>query len=223
MDSRPNGLGMIRTDLKTDSGATVPLFEKGKKMVTLGSIVLALLFNFSTAFAAPTDGCPNGTYSVTHSPDGGTLSILFDHFSLEVGGNTALARATKTCSLNIPLSLPAGYSVGVYKVDYRGFALLAKKQTSELKVRYALGPHANGRNYQRTVRGLYSGDFLFSETLGAGAMRRVGCGESAKLSLTITLDLLANGQSDLALASLDSTDGTPRRGLIYHLDYKPCH
>lgn len=167
-------------------------------------------------------GCQQGTYAVVNSPDGSTLSILFDNFMVtaSVGEGTNIDR--KDCKLIIPLNLPAGYSLGVYKVDYRGFARLFSNQSSELTVDYALGPRNKSRRYDRKIKGPSEGDFLFTETIGAGLMKRVGCGEAAVLNVAIVLQLQTGSEPEEAMAALDSTDGAPKGGLIYHFDVKKC-
>lgn len=185
-------------------------------------LLLSIFSLSSAALGQDQNACPSGTYALVTSPDGSTLSILFDGFILNAGGVDGPTVDRKVCNLQIPLTLPANQSLGVYKVDYRGYAKLGKRQYSDLSVTYALGPHNKGRNFRRRVKGDFDGDFLFSETLGAGAMKRVGCGETASIDVTMTLDLRSGDQPDPAMASLDSADGSTRGGLVYHLDYKKC-
>lgn len=153
--------------------------------------------------------------SVT-APDGSALTILFDNMQANAG------RPSMICSTVAPLNLPAGYSLGVYRVDYRGFAELAKGQIAELSVDYDLGPKGNGRHFTRKVRGPNSGDFSFTENIGAGQMKRVGCGSDASLGVTVALNLSGAASTD-AEVDLDSSDGASRHGLVFHLDLKKCH
>ena len=180
---------------------------------------LAISLASLQAQAADADGCPAGSYSIVLAPDGATLSILFDKFTLDSPATTV-----KTCRIAAPLNLPADRSIGVYKVDYRGFAKLGARQETELDVRYLLGPQGpeHGRNFKRKVKGPHEGDYLFSETLGAGQMKRVGCGTAAILNVNITLKLLGDTSAGAAMASLDSTDAAPGAALVYHLDLKQC-
>lgn len=175
---------------------------------------LALAGGLSTAALAQA-GCPEGTYSVVNSPDGTSLSILFDAFVVSSGNEQ------KQCRLEVPLHLPEGYSLGVYRVDYRGYAHLARKETAELTVAYQLGPRNKGRRFQRKIKGETDDDFLFTENIGAGLMKRVGCGEAAVLDVSVNLTLAAGGESE-AMASLDSADGAAKGGLIYYFDTKKC-
>lgn len=176
------------------------------------------------ALAQETNGCPEGSYSVVMSPDGTTLSILFDQFTVESRGNSISGMQRKFCRISSPLNLPTNYSIGVYKVDYRGFAQLLAKQETELDVQYFLGPHDNehGRTFKRKIKGPHESDYFFTENIGAGQMKRVGCGTAAMLNVSITLSLDGDLRAGEAMASLDTTDAAPGGALIYHLNLKKC-
>ena len=169
---------------------------------------------FATLVAAPAIAQSQCSASVLSAPDGTSLSILFDDLVVPANG-----QIRKSCTVAAPLNLPAGYSLGVYRVDYRGFAHLSTKETAALVVDYALGPKSNGRQFKRTVRGATDEDFLFTENIGAGQMKRAGCGASAVLNVSVELAL--SGGPD-ALAAMDSSDGTSKHGIIYMLDLKKC-
>ena len=165
--------------------------------------------------------CGGGSYSVVNSPDGASVSVLFDNFTAQA--SEAVAGAVRTnCAVRIPLNLPAGYSLGVFRMDYRGFAHLDPGQSAQLSVDYGVGRQGRGRNFRRGLRGAYDGDFNFVENIGAGLMKRAGCGEDAVLNLAAALDLRPNGGSPEAMVTLDSIDGTARRGVVFHVDLKKC-
>lgn len=180
------------------------------------SIVYALACVVAPVCAASSmaraDDCAVTTVA---SPDGSSLSVLFD--TMQVTGD----RQTRTCAASASLNLPAGYSLGVYRVDYRGFAELAKGQTAQLTVDYDLGPKGNGRHFSRSVKGPSTSDFAFTENIGAGQMKRVGCGASATLNLSVSLELLGKSSTG-AEADLDSSDGASKHGLVYHFDLRKC-
>jgi hypothetical protein len=181
---------------------------------------LALFLSAGVGAEAQDAGCPEGTYNVTIAPDGATLAILFDGFLVEAGGPTGVETATKVCQLSIPLQLPPQTSIGVYKVDYRGYALLDQQQQFELTVVYGLG--ARDHSFRRQMRSQHEGEFVYSQTIGAGLIRRVGCGEDAVLNVEATISLNTNRRPGYALAALDSVDGAPRGGLIYYFEYRSC-
>jgi len=170
---------------------------------------------------AAQDGCPPGSYSVIVAPDHSTLSILFDRFQLDSIAAAPAAMQSSVCTIAYPLNLPANMSLGVYKVDYRGFARLARTQEASLEVQYGLAPHANqrGRVFRRKVNGVHDGDYFFTENIGAGQMKRVGCGIAANLNVRIELALSGAGEG---MASLDTSDGKSA-AMVYHLDLKKCN
>jgi len=148
------------------------------------------------------------------APDGSSLTILFD--DMVVGGSDG----HRSCQIVAPLNLPPGYSLGVYRVDYRGYARLAKGQVATLGVDYDLGPKGNGRHFARSVRGETNDDFMFTENIGAGLMKRVGCGSNAVLNVTVDLSL--TGKVPGGDAALDSSDGAAKHGLIYYFNLEAC-
>jgi len=193
------------------------------KLITKSIFACALLVSLP-ALAQEANGCPAGSYSIVMSPDGTTLSILFDQFTVESSSTSASGNTRKVCRISAPLKLPANYSIGVYKVDYRGFAKLAAKQATQLDVQYFLGPHDNerGRVFKRKIKGPHEDDYSFTENIGAGQMKRVGCGTAAVLNVGITLSLDGDLRAGEAMASLDTADGAPGGALVYHLNLKKC-
>jgi hypothetical protein len=203
--------------------APMQLSESMKSMLP-GILACALLLGSPPVIAQEANGCPEGSYSIVVSPDGTTLSILFDQFNLTSSDPPIGGAQSKVCRISSPLSLPADHSIGVYKVDYRGFAKLGRKQETGLDVQYFLGPHDNqhGRVFKRKVKGPQEGDYFFTETIGAGQMKRVGCGTDAVLNVGITLSLSGDLRAGEAMASLDTTDAAPGAALVYHFDLKKC-
>lgn len=193
------------------------------KLIIKSIFACALLASLP-ALAQEANGCPEGSYSVVMSPDGTTLSILFDQFTVDGSGTPVNGKQRKVCRISAPLNLPPNYSIGVYKVDYRGFAKLAAKQETGLEIQYFLGPRGNenGRVFKRKVKGPYENDYSFTETIGAGQMKRVGCGAAAMLNVRIALSLEGDLRAGEPMASLDTTDAAPGGALIYHFNLKKC-
>jgi hypothetical protein len=190
----------------------------------INSVVAGALLVSLPVLADEINGCPKGSYSIVLSPDGSALSLLFDQFTIESSLISDGEIQRKVCRISSPLNLPANHSIGVYKVDYRGFAKLGAKQQAELDVQYFLGPHdkEHGRVFKRKIKGPKEGDYLFSETIGAGQMKQAGCGVAAMLDVSITLSLDAKRQTSQAMTSLDTTDAAPLGALVFHLNLKKC-
>ena len=65
-------------------------------------------------------GCDSNANSVL-TPDGKTLSLLFDHYIAQTAATSAAADR-KNCDVDVQFSIPAGYSFALFSADYRGFA-----------------------------------------------------------------------------------------------------
>lgn len=201
-------------------------------MTRLATLALLALLPVQSAFAKPAfyamrehrtedQGCPAGSYSIVTSPDGSSISVLFDKFAVE--GNEANGGFARiSCAMEIPLHLPDGYSLGVYKADYRGYARLEQRQRAELQVDYGVGERNRGKRFRKDVKGVYDGDYAFSERLGGGIMKRVGCGDAAVLNFTASLTLVSKKGATTGQMVLDSVDGTPAGGLVFGLDLRKC-
>eukprot|EP00873_Tetraselmis_striata_P042854 jgi/Tetstr1/463118/TSEL_008052.t1 len=71
------------------------------------------------------NGCSARNAQAIVSPDGRSLSVLFDDLRVDTEGNSRRGQAT--CNMHIPIRVPAGQSIGLYEVDYRGFAYVPEE------------------------------------------------------------------------------------------------
>lgn len=178
-----------------------------------------------TAPVLQTAACPEGAYSIIRSPDGSSVSILFNDFQLAAeAGGPAMQRAR--CRIEAPLALPSGYGAGLTSIDYRGFALLGQRQSAEIAVDYEVGAGNRGPRFQRRLQGQYESDFAFTDRLPPGRLRQAGCGANqatspATLVIDAALTLSTAGQPGSAMISLDSADQASR-ALTYRFDVRPC-
>lgn len=71
-------------------------------------------------------GCPQGTVSFVTSPDGASLSVLFDEFRAEVPTPEDQAISHKNCNLSFVASIPAGMRADALEIalDARGATML---------------------------------------------------------------------------------------------------
>ena len=111
------------------------------KFVKLLLATALMTASISPAFANPAvkilgasyggSGCPDRSASVSVSPDGQELTILFDKFAAL--GNVS-TESRKSCNLSIPIKVPQGYQISIYDADYRGY--VAPKTTGNLRAEY---------------------------------------------------------------------------------------
>lgn len=164
-------------------------------------------------------GCPAGSASVALSPDQTAVSILFDQYVVEAGGNKSFDR--KNCNIAIPVKVPQGYSVSVFAIDYRGFTGLPSGGRAQLTVDYFLAGNGRGVRSTKTFRGPMADDYLKSDTLGMQAVVWSACGADTILRANTSMLVQSNRYREQALATVDSAD--VQAGLIYHLQWRRCH
>lgn len=185
-----------------------------KKLTLLSSALLtAILSQANVANANPNgvyfqapaiagSGCPAGTTDFAITPDGQTLTILFDAYSADPGN--------KTCNIAVPVHVPNGFQVSLMTADYRGFV----EGNAELSRSYFFagetGPKLttpfNGGGREYTER----------DNLTTSSHTFARCGQDVNLRINSRIRT-KNDHSSISLDSLDLNNG-----VIFHLQYQPC-
>jgi hypothetical protein len=170
------------------------------------------------AFANPTveilgasyggSGCPAQSASVSVSPDGQELSILFDKF-ITLGNQAAESR--KSCNLSIPIRVPQGYQISLYDADYRGY--VAPSTRANLRAEYFFAG-SRGPVFSRFFTG--ETNYNVRDSLATVANVWSACGDS--INMRVNAAMTARGAG---MATVDSFD-LAHRGLVYHIKYRSC-
>lgn len=193
------------------------------KMLMTGA-VLALSVSHATAadtisLGAPSyggNGCPAGSAAATVSPDGSSLSILFDSYSVEAGGrNPSIAR--KSCNLSIPVHVPNGFSISLISADYRGFVDVPRAGSAQLDAEYFFAGRS-GPAFRHAFRGGYSNTYTRTHNLAATANIWSECGKD--VNLRANTGMMVRAPRGEGLATVDSADFNA--GIVYHIRYRAC-
>jgi hypothetical protein len=163
-------------------------------------------------------GCPAGSANVSLSSDSKSISLLFDQYVVEAGGDKSFDR--KNCNIAIPVTIPQGYSVSVFAIDYRGFTGIPAGGRAQLSVDYFLAGFGRGVRTTKTFTGPASSDYLKSDSLQAEAVVWSPCGGSTILRANTTMLVQSNSRRDQAMATVDSAD--VNAGLVYHVQWRQC-
>jgi hypothetical protein len=195
---------------------------------------LACLFLFclcTTVFASTPDirlgvpsyggtGCPVGSASVTLAPDRHSLSILFDQFLAEAGGSTGKSLDRKSCNIAVPVHVPQGFSISLFKIDYRGYVNVPVGGEGRFNVEYFFAG-ARGPAFQKTWNGPEDREYLLTNTLAAGAVVWSPCGQAVNLRVNSAMLAKSNSAFEDALATVDSVD--IKAGMIYSIQWRSCY
>src|SRR5436190_21050815 len=111
-------------------------------------------------------GCPGGSVSATLSPDAKSLSILFDQYQVEAGGDTNKSFDRKSCNIAIPVHVPQGLSISVLAIDYRGYNNIPQGANTQFNVEYFFAG-AKGPTFSKTYQGPKDEDYLIQNKLTA--------------------------------------------------------
>lgn len=82
---------------------------------------LTLLFVVIPGVAAAADGCPDGSFTVTHVPDNSGLTVIFDEFRIIDVVGPASVTCNRSISARDPNEPTAAGRIEAYSADYRGF------------------------------------------------------------------------------------------------------
>lgn len=164
-------------------------------------------------------GCPAGSASVSLSPDQDEISILFDNFVAEAGGDTRRTVDRKACELSVPLEIPQGYSATVIQTDFRGFNLVSRGGMNRLNTEY-FWAGARGPSYSNMYRGPQNEDYFATNGVVASGVVWTPCGMSTNLRIRATIMTQTNRNLDQSMMTVDSADITS--GLIYHIQWRRC-
>lgn len=164
------------------------------------------------------NGCPVGSVSAVLSPGQEALSVIFDKYIAEAGRSSGKSLDRKSCNVAVPVHIPQGLSVGIFKVDYRGFASIPAGGNGSHNVEYffagARGPRVSTpfRNTQQ--------DYLITHNLQTSAIVWTPCGADTNLRINSNILAQTNRNWDDAMMTVDTVDVTS--GLLFHLQWRSC-
>ena len=154
-------------------------------------------------------GCPGGTAAVSLSADG-TLSLRFTRYQVSVGGGSSRTFDRKSCSLAIPVHVPAGKRVSIVAVEVRGKNSLSASAKTQLNVESFISG-GRGPRLTQTFTGPRSGPFV--APMRVGSANWSSCGADVTLRSNSSLRV-SSTKGRLASASSAS--------IIYRLQWRNC-
>ncbi len=163
-------------------------------------------------------GCPGGSVSATLSPDATSLSLLFDQYLVEAGGETGKTFDRKSCNVAIPVHVPQGMAVSILAIDYRGYNNFPVGANSQFNVEYFFAG-ARGPVFSKKFNGPKDEDYLIHNELTAKTIVWSACGADVNLRTNSSIRVTTSGNKQ-ALATVDSEDVSA--AIIYQLQWKQC-
>lgn len=163
-------------------------------------------------------GCPRGTVSATLSPDKKTLSILFDRWQAITSPQQLFVR--KSCNVAIPVHVPSGFSVSLFKYDYRGYAYVPQGGRGNFRVEYFFAG-SQGPVVSRNFNPTFDRDFIATDNVLGVAASFSRCGEDVILRSNASLRATKRrANAEDVIMMIDSQDVQQR--LLYQLQWRRC-
>ncbi len=165
-------------------------------------------------------GCLPGTASYVLSPDLSSLTVLFDRYSVEAGGEVSEV-GQKSCAIDVNLKLPDGWSYSIFAVDFRGFVGLDAGTFATQSSSYSFGSNPAPVSLgNQKFQGPISNNFNFSSEVPVATQSWSSCGAGAE-TLRIKTSIRTEGDLDHhAQMTLDSMDGSIEQH--YVIQWKRC-
>ncbi len=154
-------------------------------------------------------GCGAGTVSSLLSPDGRALTLLFSDYS-------AAENQRRGCDIDLELSYSPGFSFGLFRSDFRGYAKVARGAAAFQDVGLRIGGGTYRLFATQSLRGEYDNDYFFRYILGGQQVVYSAC-PASKQKLKLRTSIKTVG---LATMTVDSMDGVAEQR--YGFAWKRC-
>lgn len=164
-------------------------------------------------------GCPQGTASAALSPDFTALTILFDSYFAQAGGDTGRTMDRKTCNIGIPVHVPQGKSVTLFTIDYRGFNSIPRGAYATFSAEYFFAG-VTGPRFEKRWDGREENGYTLRHELPAEAVVWSKCGDDVILRANTSNMARTNRAGEEVYSAVDTID--IHAGLVYHLRWKDC-
>lgn len=148
-------------------------------------------------------GCPDGTAIVMRDAEGKLTDVMFTDFSAAVGAGYSRRMDRKTCSIAIPIHVPAGVSVRANFSHILGYYNVTKNNSAQFSIETffagSIGPRLNMRVQSENEEATYD----FSTQMPPSMWTWSPCGQDVILRVNMTLMANATTNFGRALINVD--------------------
>lgn len=169
-------------------------------------------------------GCEEAQTAVSLAPDLQALSVLFSDFHLELGPGTSAPGERvvhKNCQIQIEIETPAGWSMAIQSVDYRGYAHLPAGAVAKHRFSYRTDGMPPAMLREAPLQGPLDQEYFYRLEQPLQERRHTPCGPpNIRLRLNTHMTLRSGRSPETALLSLDSADMNLHQD--FQIEWKRC-
>ena len=165
-------------------------------------------------------GCPAGTALVEPAADNKTFMVIYSDFLAQAGAGAEPTDFRQNCQLNLRVTVPTGFTYGIARSEYRGFAHLEPGSTGLQRALYYFQGTAETTKATHTFTSPLSDNWEHVDQ--PQDIVYAPCGEKRNLNINTELRVGAgtSNPSTTSFITMDSTRGSLRAK--YDFAWKTC-
>lgn len=165
-------------------------------------------------------GCPAGTAAVAVSDDNTAFTVTYSDYTAQAGAGSTPTQFRKNCQLNLRVHYPQGFTYGIAKADYRGFAHLPRGAKGMQRASYYFSGQSGTGQSTHNLTGPKTDNWQFTDSTDVAEIVYAPCGMVRHLNVNTELRAFTNSSNQSAFVSMDSTDGSVNTR--YQFAWKRC-
>jgi len=165
-------------------------------------------------------GCPAGTAAVAVSDDNTAFTVTYSDYTAQAGAGSTPTQFRKNCQLNLRVHYPQGFTYGIAKADYRGFAHLPRGAKGMQRASYYFSGQSGTGQSTHNLTGPKTDNWQFTDSTDVAEIVFAPCGMVRHLNVNTELRAFTNSSNQSAFVSMDSTDGSVNTR--YQFAWKRC-
>ena len=165
-------------------------------------------------------GCPAGTAAVAVSDDNTSFTVTYSDYTAQAGSGSTPTQFRKNCQLNLRVHYPQGFTFGIAKADYRGFAHLPRDARGVQRASYYFAGQSSTVTSTHNIAAPTSDNWQFTDSTDVAEIVFAPCGAVRHLNVNTEVRAFTNASNQPAFVSMDSTDGSVHTR--YQFAWKRC-
>lgn len=165
-------------------------------------------------------GCPAGTAAVAVADDNTSFTVTYSDYTAQAGAGSTPTQFRKNCQLNLRVHYPQGFTYGIAKADYRGFASLPRGAKGMQRASYYFSGSSSTGTSTHNLAGPLSDNWQFTDATPVAEIVFAPCGMVRHLNVNTEVRAFTNSSNQASFVSMDSTDGSVNTR--YQFAWKRC-
>lgn len=167
-------------------------------------------------------GCPPSSVQAVRSSDATGVSVILSAFAASTGEHRTRERLS--CNLAVPVHASPGHSIGLFKVDYRGYVYVpdVPQSSATLTSEYFFAGQT-GIKVKRTFKQGDEEDIYESNSINFQSIIWTPCGGSTNFRINTAISAVkpANSVDDVQIV-IDSMDSTVQGSIQVAVATREC-